>query len=677
MSNIKQTRISLRKGLKSDLPSHAPLGEPLYCIDTNELYVGMGDSEKIKLLSSIDTLRGFVTYKQFGCKLDGVTDDSDNIIRCHKFANEHGLKVIQNNVKFVLNKSVEVKTDVDLTGCTCFTSMRGVDNSSDRNNHLYIITSDEQEKLVPYVGELVKDSMILNVSSDYNGPIFISSTENYMNRVDGGVTSSVKKSEPNYVFDGKLKYPLIHTYDTSQTKIYCKLNEGTVNFKAPLFIVNSTTRIGSLIRVLRNNVNVSNVQLKEDNTCGDIAPVYTLLSTYRINNININNFDCDRIGRTSKQGLQSLGYYVLFEMTSNIDVGNCTQGHNSWSGINGNYFRDMRVKDCSLMSVSGHAFMSDVYIDRCTIYNGNYIMGTGVYQVRDSTFLDSCSFCITTRSDYSGEFLGDIKLYNVKSYAKNCVIQFPVAYHDNGIIPRLPNVYINGLEIYSKSDFNYIINYIKYEDLKTSVYLPDRIDLIDVSINTSNLHNNIGFGFPIDSKILNKKLVVNIDRMHIVDENYRVPNDRVWLGERSNVITPIITGNTKLEYNILNSTTNIGIIGTNNITINCNNVKLTVFRKLNTASNFSGECLVNFDNCVFFRPYCYIPQNVKISCSNSKFVKFTKVDGSKDDNIGAGFASNVILSRGNVSEPNAIITSEDKKKLYNYIDTQYWTNTSE
>ena len=51
MSNIKQTRISLRKGLKSDLPSHAPLGELLYCIDTNELYIGVGEG-KPKLINN-------------------------------------------------------------------------------------------------------------------------------------------------------------------------------------------------------------------------------------------------------------------------------------------------------------------------------------------------------------------------------------------------------------------------------------------------------------------------------------------------------------------------------------------------------------------------------------------------------------------------------------------------
>lgn len=39
-----QCRLFFRKGNKLNLPKHAPIGEPLYCVDTNELYVGMGDS---------------------------------------------------------------------------------------------------------------------------------------------------------------------------------------------------------------------------------------------------------------------------------------------------------------------------------------------------------------------------------------------------------------------------------------------------------------------------------------------------------------------------------------------------------------------------------------------------------------------------------------------------------
>ena len=48
MSNNKQTRFSIRKGLSRDLPTHAPLGEPLFCTDTGAIYVGMGEGLPVK-----------------------------------------------------------------------------------------------------------------------------------------------------------------------------------------------------------------------------------------------------------------------------------------------------------------------------------------------------------------------------------------------------------------------------------------------------------------------------------------------------------------------------------------------------------------------------------------------------------------------------------------------------
>lgn len=39
-------QISLKKGNKANLPSSAPVGEPLFCLDTGELYIGMGEGIK-------------------------------------------------------------------------------------------------------------------------------------------------------------------------------------------------------------------------------------------------------------------------------------------------------------------------------------------------------------------------------------------------------------------------------------------------------------------------------------------------------------------------------------------------------------------------------------------------------------------------------------------------------
>lgn len=41
-NNVKSIRI--KRGIKEDLPNRVPLGEPIFCVDTKELYVGMGDT---------------------------------------------------------------------------------------------------------------------------------------------------------------------------------------------------------------------------------------------------------------------------------------------------------------------------------------------------------------------------------------------------------------------------------------------------------------------------------------------------------------------------------------------------------------------------------------------------------------------------------------------------------
>ena len=41
------TNIRIRRGNKANLPSSAPSGMPLWCEDTQELYVGTGNGVKI------------------------------------------------------------------------------------------------------------------------------------------------------------------------------------------------------------------------------------------------------------------------------------------------------------------------------------------------------------------------------------------------------------------------------------------------------------------------------------------------------------------------------------------------------------------------------------------------------------------------------------------------------
>ena len=40
---------------------------------------------------------GYVSYEMFGAVLDGETDDTEAVINCHNFANQHNLPICQTN----------------------------------------------------------------------------------------------------------------------------------------------------------------------------------------------------------------------------------------------------------------------------------------------------------------------------------------------------------------------------------------------------------------------------------------------------------------------------------------------------------------------------------------------------------------------------------------------------
>ena len=114
MSNIKQTRISLRKGLKSDLPSHAPLGEPLYCMDTNELYIGMGEDKALQLVVSMSEFSSYINSKlelnviDFGA-LGGIENSVTDTIafkKCFDLANKVHKNVIIPHGEYFINESL-------------------------------------------------------------------------------------------------------------------------------------------------------------------------------------------------------------------------------------------------------------------------------------------------------------------------------------------------------------------------------------------------------------------------------------------------------------------------------------------------------------------------------------------------------------------------------------------
>lgn len=73
---IHTRRVLLRKGLKRSMPSSAPMGELLYCKDTNDLYIGVGSSVK-QLTKGDNTYDGGFFGEESGSIYSNVADGGD------------------------------------------------------------------------------------------------------------------------------------------------------------------------------------------------------------------------------------------------------------------------------------------------------------------------------------------------------------------------------------------------------------------------------------------------------------------------------------------------------------------------------------------------------------------------------------------------------------------------
>ena len=178
MSNNKQTRFSLRKGLKQDLPTNAPLGEPLFCADTGELYIGMGEGAKPKP----------VTNKGLSDKLTTVSSQLDTI----ETNTKHIINVTNENYEECVAKMKDgyifnIIEDITLNKNILFSNLNNIEfrcNSvirvSDdfRSSNKSIIKFDKCNDVLFECKELDLENKVLLDSNGMNFIVLFSDCEN-------------------------------------------------------------------------------------------------------------------------------------------------------------------------------------------------------------------------------------------------------------------------------------------------------------------------------------------------------------------------------------------------------------------------------------------------------------------------------------------------------------------
>lgn len=628
-----------------------------------------------------------ISYAEFGAKLDGVTDDTLAIRAAHDYANLNNLPVVQKNATFVLNGEIEAKTNVDLTGSTLITTW--VDSAPleyNRTSYLYKITGAASLDITSQVvqSEFAKGSTVIPSLASFNsGSIVIKTNEVDLVRNDSGTTTNVLKSESNAVSKssgGSLAYPLTKDYTTSAgfQVLYTPLQEKLL-FHLPKVVLKGAG-IYSVVQSYRNNVEITGGVVEEQNASTTISPLYTIAEFIESHDIKVSDTYCPIIGRNQKTGSNGLGYLYLFTKSSKIKVDRISQLY-GWSGINGNWFRDISVTNSNIISINGHANTYDLSVKDCRVYEDIEAHGGGILDIDNVIFEGrDASVAVTTRRDYASEFEGTIRVRN--SITKGCsyFVQVNDVTYDCGRKVSLPNVEIINCRMEPPTNrVTYLYTWRGFTG-EFNATLPN-VKIDGYSIVTSAKHKTLYFPQTISNTLLSGTINVEINGAKVPVASF---NSNPFSADLMNIQLPNISNNNvTIKLKMRNSLANFSLYGTSNIDIKLDDCELYSIRTgtSSAASITTNGAVVtmHINNSKIYRFFADIAAysgqaRLDILLTNNQYLRFYDPNGVTDSKFGEYLSPLSRYAKGNISDPACIFPTNttERGKLFDYIDTTKW-----
>jgi hypothetical protein len=527
---------------------------------------------------------------------------------------------------------------------------------------------------------------IPSLGTSPTGMLSIQTTDLDMVRNDGGSVSNVYKQEANILLansNGNLMYPLTKDYSASTGfKVYLRQNDEKLTFKMPNVVLNGAG-IYAIAKCSRNNVDLINGTVTEQNASATVSPLYTICEYTDCSKIVIDNIDCPIIGRTVKTGENGLGYLFLFTRAANIKIKNVSQ-ITGWSGINGNWFRDILVDGCTVVTIGGHVNTFDLRVKRSTVFKEILAHGGGLLEVNDCLLdcrLYPTGGAIETRQDYAGEWDGIIRVINSKSlYAPYLINLSPVSY-DCGRSVVLPRVEIENCTMDNKGNIaTTLVNWKGFTNgFGTGNYasnLPTIIIDGARAINTNgNTHRTVNLQTPITNTLASGTLLVKTKDIEVPIDSF---NNDLFNSAKANFMIPSITNTAIfLVMDIDNSLANFQVYGTSNVSLKCRNSDIYQIRTAsgNNVTTVGNPLDMDFNKCILHRPYCDLGSGAigraRVTVTYCTYVRFQKPDGTYDNQIAFTFESIIVYAKHNRYDVNGTLPA-GAIKLFDYVDQTAW-----
>ncbi|HGX4893792.1 TPA: phage head-binding domain-containing protein [Escherichia coli] len=293
---------------------------------------------------------------------------------------------------FTIDKETHLYGDFDLSNCTFHLTNGKVVYKDERDDDSYI----KEVNISTYpLNELTSVFYCVEDLTGWDNSLvkIISPTEVDLYRLLGGVFSPRYKGEVNFMTkSGELAYSLKNTYNDPVTCTLFKLPTKRNKIVLPRFTGQFSRYAFDIQRSL---VDVEVVYFNDMGMTATDSNIFGSSTTYGV------NWRLTSAGITQTDN--NSRYTVAMEYTLKHTFIGCEVGK-GWRSIDGNYCRDVVVRDSNIDSFHMHYGCSKILVDNCRI-PGGVLVGTGAFD-EATQIINSHIGPFGVRTDY-GEHKGD------------------------------------------------------------------------------------------------------------------------------------------------------------------------------------------------------------------------------------------------------------------------------
>ena len=424
--------------------------------------------------------RGWVSYRDFGAKGDGKTDDIDAIAAAHAFANQEGLLVrADDGARYYIGgkeRTAIIRTNTDF-GTAHFI----IDDTEvwNRNASVFMISSIQRSLKLESISALKRGQKKIDVSlpGSFLITVINAKVKHYirfgLNQDNGAPQTDIFAVDKNGNVD--MNAPIIWDFDQITDITAIPIDEHTLNITGGHFttIANQAeskyTYYSRNIAIRRSNVVINGLEHRVTGEQSQGAPYGGFINiadcAYVIvkNTILTGHKTYLTIGSAERP--VTMGTYdISINRALNVSFVGCRQTNDInddsyWGILGSNYCKNLLYDSCTFSRFDAHKGVANATIRNSTLgHMGINAIGSGTLTVENTTVRGK-SF-INLRADYGSTWQGELII-------RNCIFV-----PSNGK-PTSAAAVING-------------SYSGQHDFGYTCYMPELITIENLHIDDSN-----------------------------------------------------------------------------------------------------------------------------------------------------------------------------------------------